>query len=476
MHYTQGRNHALVIGASVAGLVAARALADSYERVTVIDRDILPRDPQPRRGTPQSRQAHALLTRGRAALDELFPGFSDEMIAAGGVPGDSQGDFRWYLDGYPLRPTKSGLTAIALSRPAVEHLIRARVAALPGIDIIDSTEVLGLLTDDSLRVTGVQVRGRTPGVAESAIAADLVVDATGRGSRARRWIEDLGYPTPVRSEVRIDVAYVSRHYRGDPQRLDGRLGAYALQYPGQLRGGSVLRQEGDRFIVTLAGLLGEDPPTGDAEMLAFAESLPTADIAEVIRSAKPLDEPVKMRYPASVRNRYENLDRYLDGFLVVGDALCSFNPVYAQGMTVAALEALLLRKLLADGTRDLPRRFFRAAAKLINIPWSLAVGGDLRFPQVEGARRPTDRLINKYLARYRAAASVDARLGTTFLRVGNLLDPPARLLSPGHVIRVLRSAKKAVKGAGSDTVGSLATVEVGGNAGLDSHPSATRKP
>ena len=434
---------AVVIGASIAGLLAACALTDRFAQIIVIDRDILPAAPDTRRGVPQSRQAHGLLARGAEVLDELLPGFFSEMIAAGAAYGDSQGDFRWYLDGYLMRQATSGLTGVALTRPLIEHLIRARADCLPGLRIADSTEAVGLVTEAG-RVTGVRVRRTSDGTA-SVIAADLVVDAAGRGSRAPLWLEESGYPKPRTSEVRTDVVYVTRHYRREPEHLDGRLGATFVPYPGQKRAAVVLRQEDDQFVVVLAGMLGEEPPTDDEGMLAFAESLSGPDAAEVIRSAKPLDDPARMRYPASQRQHYEKLDRYLGGFIVTGDALCSFNPIYGQGMTVAALEALTLRRLVAEGTGDLPRRFFRAASKDIDVPWTLAVGGDLRFPQVEAKRQPGDGLVNRYLERYRAAASVDPVLGLTFLRVANLIDPAARLLSPGHMIRVFRSAKKAAR-------------------------------
>lgn len=438
--------HAVVIGAGVAGLLAARALSDTYAQVTVFDRDVLPGGPVGRRGVPQSRQAHALLARGSDALDELLPGLSDELIAAGSATGDIQSDFRWYLDGYLMRRGTSGLRGIGLSRPLIELMIRTRVAALPGVKIVDSTDVLALVTTaDTERVTGVRVQSRSGDLKASLVAADLVVDAAGRGSRALTWLGELGYPIPRKTQVRTDVVYLTRHYRREPHHLDGRNGAAVIAFPGQPRGGAVIAQEGDRFVVLLAGMLGEDPPTDDEGMLAFAEGLGAPDIAEVLRTSSPLDEPVKMRFPASVRHHYETLDRYLDGYLVLGDALCSFNPVYGQGMTVAALEALTLQQILAAGTNNLSRRFFPRVSKALDNPWLLAVGGDLRFPEVEGTRQPADQLINKYLDRYRAAASVDPVLGTSFLRVANMTASHFSLLSPGHMIRVFRASGKATK-------------------------------
>lgn len=434
--------HAVVVGASIAGLLAARALSDAFTRVTVIDRDALPDAPETRRGVPQSRQVHGLLARGAEALDELFPGFSDDMIAAGAAHGDSQADFRWYLDTYPLALAQSGIRLIGLTRRRIERMIRARVAALPGVEITDSAAVTGLVASDG-RVTAARVR-HAGAAEESVIGADLVVDAAGRGSRAAAWLRELGFPEPATSEVHINVVYVTRHYQF-AQILEESIGAAVAPFPGQRRGGLVMRVEGGQFAVVIAGVLGDEPPTDDEGMLAFAESLHAPQIAEVIRSAKPLDDPAKMRYPASVRHHYEKLDRYLDGFLVTGDALCSFNPVYGQGMTVAALEALTLRRLLAEGTDRLAPRFFRAVASTVDGAWSVSVGGDLRFAQVEGERPPFGGLVDRYLDRYRAAASVDPVLGKTFLRVTNLIDPSAQLMAPGHMLRVFRAASKATR-------------------------------
>jgi 2-polyprenyl-6-methoxyphenol hydroxylase-like FAD-dependent oxidoreductase len=434
------RGHAVVIGASIAGLLAARALSETYARITVIDRDTLPDHPATRRGVPQGRLAHALLAAGADAMEELFPGLQAEMIASGAFTCDLLGEYRWYLDGYPFRPAHSGLTVIGLTRPLLEHLIRARVADLPGVTIVSPAAVTGLETADG-RVTGVLVR---TGATEESMPADLVLDAAGRGSRALLWRRELGYPEPPVSEIRANMVYLTRHYRREPHFLDGTEGATFVPFPAQPRGALVLPQENDQFALVLAGMLGEEPPSDDEGMLAFAESLPAPEAVKVLRLATPLDEPVVMRYPASVRHYYEKADKHPDGFLVTGDALCSFNPVYGQGLTVAALEAVALARLLAEGTASLPARFYAAAAKVINVAWDLAAGGDLRYPEVEGRRPAGSGLVNRYLDWYRAAASVDAVLGATFLRVANLTEPPSRLMAPGHVVRVLRSARKAV--------------------------------
>ncbi|SFJ76631.1 FAD-dependent oxidoreductase [Streptomyces pini] len=454
------RSHAVVIGAGLAGLTAARALADAYERVTVLDRDTLPAEPAPRRGVPQSRQLHVLLARGAQALEELFPGFLEELLAAGATRADTQGEAHWYLDGHLLRPAHSGVISYGASRPQVEHHVRARVAALPGVTIREGTEVLGpVTTPDRGRVTGIRVRPRakdtkdTKETEEETIPADLLVDASGRGSRAPVWLEELGYPRPRQTRVRADVVYVTRHFRREPHHIGGRSGVALVPFPGLPRGGAIVSEREDRFAVVLFGLLGEEPPADEAGMLAYAESLPGPDVAEVLRTAEPLNEPVRMRYPASARHHYEKLDRHLGGFLVTGDALCSFNPTYGQGMTAAAQQAIVLRALLARDrdTGGLPRRFFRAAAKVVDTPWLLAAGGDLRFPEAEGRRGPADGLLDRYLTRYRAAASADPVLGRTFLSVAHMLQPPTRLMSPGHVLRVLRAPRRAGGPVGAES-------------------------
>jgi 2-polyprenyl-6-methoxyphenol hydroxylase-like FAD-dependent oxidoreductase len=429
---------AIVIGASMGGLLAARVLSETFERVTVIDRDTLPEGSATRRGVPQGRQVHGLLARGFSALDELFPGLPDDLVAQGALIGDSLRDFHWYYDGHLLAPGPSGLMGLAVSRPLLEYTVRQRVGALAGVEIVDRVDASGLATTvDRCRVTGVQVVSRGGGQPWT-IPADLVVDATGRGSRAHVWLAKLGYVVPTEERVRVNVTYVTRHYERKPDDIGGRLGAVSAWYPGKPRLGFMLAQEGDRFGLVLAGILGEEPPLHPEGYLSYARSLDSPDIAEIVTNARPLDDPVLMRFPANVRRRYERLREFPDRYLPFGDALCSFNPTYGQGMTVAALEALLLRRLLVDGQHRLARRFFRGAAKIINIPWALAVGGDLRFPAVEGRRPPMNRLVNGYLARYHAAAAHDPLLGTAFLRVANLIDPLPFLFAPGLVRRVLR--------------------------------------
>ncbi|WDZ87882.1 FAD-dependent oxidoreductase [Micromonospora cathayae] len=433
---------AVVIGASLGGLLTARALTDAYDKVTLIDRDLLPDHAVNRRGVPQGRQLHVLLVRGRRALEELLPGIGTELTARGVPTVDLHDQVHWYNDGYRMRRAPSSLHAYGLSRPLLEQVVRERVAALPGVTLVDGCEAVGLTTTpDRRRVTGVRLRDRD-GV-ERVLTADLTVDAGGRGTRSPVWLAELGYPTAPEERVKVDVTYVTRVYRREPHHLEGLLGALTNAIPGQPRGGIVAPQEDDRFAVAISGVLGEEPPTDDAGMLSFADTLPAPQIGALLRSAQPLGAPAKMRFPASVRRRYERLRRFPAGYLVVADALCSFNPVYGQGITVAALEALLLRRLLRHGTDQPARPFFRQAARVIDGPWAISSGSDLRFPAVTGPRPARVRLVNAYLPRLHAAATRDPALGAAFLRVLNLVDPPTRLLAPAVLLRVLRAYHRA---------------------------------
>jgi 2-polyprenyl-6-methoxyphenol hydroxylase-like FAD-dependent oxidoreductase len=432
-------DRAVVLGASMAGLLAARVLADAYGQVTVVDRDQLPEEPMHRRGVPHSRHIHALAARGQQALEELFPGLTAELVAHGAPAGDMLADARLYLGGHRLRRAHAGLVLLCASRPLLEGRVRTRVRALPNVRFLDRCDVVGLVTTpDGRCVTGARVLRRADGSAEEVLGADLVVDATGRGSRIPVWLEALGYARPPKEEVRIGLGYATRTYRLPPAALGGDLGVLHGATPEHPRAGALQVLEGDRWMVTLGGILGDHPPTDPDGFLAFARSLRFPDIHQAIRDGEPLEDAVPFRYPASVRYRYERLARFPDGLLVVGDAVCHTNPIYGQGMTMAALEALALRRHLQGGSAPPPRRWFRDLAGVVDGPWEMAGGADLSFPGVQGRRTAKVRLVSAYLARLHAAAAHEASLAGALVRVAGLVAPPGSLLRPGVAARVLR--------------------------------------
>jgi 2-polyprenyl-6-methoxyphenol hydroxylase-like FAD-dependent oxidoreductase len=451
--------HAVVLGGSIAGLLAARVLADHYEQVTIIERDVLPLTSKPRRGVPHGRHIHVLQPGGRQVLDELFEGFSAEMLEDGALSGDVLGQVRWVLNGNRLARTDINLPGLFSSRVFLESRIRARVLALPNVAVREDTDVLGLTKSDG-RITAVRVLGSDADLASAeeagdldaaseSIAADLVVDATGRGSRTPLWLERMGYGRPEAERVQIDIWYSTRTYK----LRDGALGEDCVipltPTPTVRRSGVLALQENGTCLVTLVGR-HEQPPIDPAGFEDYAATLVSPDIAEALQGAEPLDDAIRFRFPASVRHRYERLTRFPDRLLVIGDALCSFNPVYGQGMSVAAAEAGLLRDLLASGVPT-PRTWHRKVAAVVDTPWQVAVGADLADPSVPGTRTRRVRLANSYLPKVQAAAASDPTIAAALIRVICMVDKPTRLFAPGLVLRVLRRNREAAARSGSLT-------------------------
>ncbi|KAA1013120.1 monooxygenase [Paraburkholderia panacisoli] len=436
--------HAIVIGASVSGLLAARVLSDFYTIVTVLERDAFPAADTPRKGVPQGRHTHGLLARGSAVLEEFFPGYNNEVVAqSGGLIGDVANDVIWIGRNVRLANGASDLSGLLASRPVLEGHLRRRLVRLPNVRVMESCAVQGLATDPGRRsVTG--VRTCVEGKQEEIINADLVVDATGRGSSSAAWLGELGYPPPADEKVEIGICYMTRTYRRRPTDLDGKQGIVVAGSAPNWRNGVMLAQENDSWIVSTGGFLGDDAPDNDQGFLAYLATLPTMEIHDVVARAEPLTDYRRYRYVSNLRRRYEKLARFPGNYLVFGDAICSFNPVYGQGMTVAAEEALTLQRCLRAGSNDLARRFFRAAAKIVDIPWDIAVGNDLRHPQVKGARPPMLRFINWYIGKLHVAATRDSTLSTAFLKVVNLMMPPSSLLSPAIVRRVWQGNRRPV--------------------------------
>jgi hypothetical protein len=272
------------------------------------------------------------------------------------------------------------------------------------------------------------------------LTAELVVDATGRGNRSATWLTQLGYEPPAEDSVNAGIAYSTRQYRRRPLP-SGATAFINTLTPDLLVSAAMLPIEDDRMILTMIGMGTDIPPTDPDGFDAFARRLPIGDLQDIIDNAEPITEPKRFRIPASVRRRYENLRRRPDGYIAVGDALCAFNPVYGQGMTVAALEALALRDCLRASRVDLPRRYFQQAARIIDIPWDMSAGGDLALPGVVGPRTVKTRILNAYLARVLRAAETDATVALAFHRAVNLIRRPTTLFAPGILRRVLAAGK-----------------------------------
>lgn len=433
--------HAIVLGASVAGLLAARVLADFYTTVTVVERDSLDTGLAVRKGVPQGRHTHGLLSRGAQALEELFPGLLDQLEDLGAVVFDGSDLSRLYFCMNGHVAVRAGAAAelknYNMTRPFLEYHIRRRVSALSNVIFLDDHDILGVCMTASGGATGARVVDRSSGVA-AALPADLVVDATGRGSRTSLWLTSFGYETPTEDRVDIDLLYASQLLRLSPGALH-ETGLIVSPVPGRPTGTAFARCEDDAVFVTAFGMCGRHPPADLQGLYAFIDAMvPTATMA-VLRAAEPIGTVAQHRFPSSRWRRYDKLRRFPEGLLVVGDAVCSFNPIYGQGMTVAAVEALVLRDCLFKGAYHLPCRFFRAAAKSIGQAWQLATGGDLGLPEVQGTPPLATRLLNGYIDRVLLAAETDVMVFGQFVKVAWLVDSPVKLLQPSIVRRVFQA-------------------------------------
>jgi 2-polyprenyl-6-methoxyphenol hydroxylase-like FAD-dependent oxidoreductase len=441
------RGHAVVSGAGMAGLLAARVLADHYENVTVLDRDQLPDGPAFRGGVPQSPHTHVLLGRGLTAIESLFPGIGTEFVKAGAVPVDWPGDALWLTRAGWSQRFRPGMSIISLSRDLVEWTVRQRVLDSPRIRLLAETEVTDVVSSpDGDAVTGVRTRQRGQPGHEDAIAADLVIDATGRQSRCCQWLTGLGYPAPAEMSIAYDVGYASRFYDRPRREADWKLMLLQAQPPGHTRSGMIVPVEGDRWLVSLVGRHGDQPPTGGQEFLDFAASLRSPLLHRTLQTADPLTPVRGFKINRTYRRRFDQMTRWPDNFVVTGDAVCTLNPVYAQGMSVAAIGALgldaeLRRPLSGNLTRRLQARAVRASEDA----WLVSSGEDLRYLARQNGTRPPlrDRIMHPYLDRVLRVGTHDRLVNRALLGVLNLERPPSSLLKPRVLLHTVHPDKAA---------------------------------
>jgi flavin-dependent dehydrogenase len=427
------RDHAVVVGGSLAGLLAARVLTDHFDRVTLIERDRYPVDPVYRPGIPQSRHLHVLWTRGLELLEHLFPGLEKTLLSAGVPELRIPADVLW-LTAAGWRQRFDVTRMLTFSRPLIDWAVRAR---LP-VDVMEGCEVTALIPRGR-DVAGVVLRSG------DSIPADLVVDATGRGSRAPAWLSSLGYPVPKETLVDPLLGYASRYY-AIPPGFDPGWKALYLQAdpPATRRTGGLFPQEGGRWICSLSGAGRDYAPTGESAFLEFARGLRSPVLYEAIRSAEPLTPITSYRRTANHRRHYERLPAWPRGFVVMGDAVCAFNPIYGQGMSVAAITAMALDRCLRDRPADMERRFQRRAAHSAAGAWLVATGEDLRYRETEAApTRLRTRVINAYVDHVVAAANVDRHVCAALLDVLALTAAPASLFGPAVLARVIAHSRGA---------------------------------
>ncbi|WP_330273084.1 hypothetical protein OG205_40540 [Lentzea sp. NBC_00516] len=398
---------AVVIGGGIAGLLAARVLGESHD-VVVLERDKLTNEPEHRAGVPQGRHTHGLLVRGGELLEELFPGLRDELVAEGAVLADA-GDMQILNPLGWLATTHMGLPLLSLSRPLLETCIRRRATA----EIVDGVHITGLSFRDG-NVDGVLTR-------DGRIDADLVVDASGRSSKLAAWLTEAGITTPEPEVVDSGTGYATRIYTA-PEDFPV-VYAESLSAPNLPRGVAAMRVEGDRIMVTAQGAIGDHPPRDLDGYQEFLDSL-RVPISKMLADAEPLTPVYLFARTASRRNAFEDLANWPGGLVAVGDAVCAFNPVYGQGITVAAMEALLFRRH-KDFSAKGCRAFQRKIAKASKASWAMSSNADRSW--VETRR---GGLLGWYLKKWQAGIVQDPDLFRRFVRVVHMVATPASLLNP----------------------------------------------
>jgi 2-polyprenyl-6-methoxyphenol hydroxylase-like FAD-dependent oxidoreductase len=433
-----GFRHAVVIGAGIAGLLAARACSSRFATVTILERDALASSAEARPGVPQERHAHFLLVRGLSVIEDMFPGLSATLAADGAVSGDASADSLLHVRGVTLPRFNSGLRVMVMSRRLLEWRLRERVMAIGNVAICDRTRVDGLRFDGGPCVLAVSGDGRE----RKQFPCDLVIDASGAGSAAPQWFKALGLPPPKETRVDAHVGYATRRFRRpEPWPHDWKLAAVNWWPPRNRRGGVALPEENGLLVVSLVGAGPDLPPTDEAGFADFAARLASPVIADCIALCEPVGGIGGYRPAGNRRRDFSPAQRQVNGFLAMGDALCAFNPVYGQGMTAAALQAeALMAELGARPERivETPTDWAsvqRRLAAAVTVPWLLATSEDFRHaPDVDGQMTLLNRLARGYTER--ALQNGGAAVTLAFHRTMQLVEPHA-LLRPTIAMRVL---------------------------------------
>ena len=444
------QTHAIVIGGSMAGLSAGRILSNHFDHVTVIDRDTYPNGVAERPGVPHSRHVHALLARGRQELERLFPGFSHRMREGGAQKIDFGMDFATLRPHGWSQRQPDGLSLFFASRNLIESVVRDLFRQLPNISLMEQTIVTALDTtkNEHLKATGVQLR-TADGSAQTQLKADLIVDASGRASKAPEWLQTLGLEPPQETVVNSFSGYSSRWFQAPPPERWPQewwwKGIWIdLKEPEVLTAGVLFPVEHGRWVITMGGAARQYPPTDEDDFMdALSTRLRSPVLAEAARLAEPISPVYGYRSMTNRFRHYEHWQERLDGFVALGDAVCAFNPVYGQGMTTGTLSAATLEDCLTQygvTNPDVCQHFFRAQAKVQESPWRLATGADFRFPETEGKQAPGSRLLDPYMKAMFAAAQDDMVVRRRLGQVLNMLKPPSAFFGLPIIGRVARNA------------------------------------
>ncbi len=447
----QRESHAIIIGGSLAGMLASRVLAKHFDRVSIVEGDFFPEKPAPRPGTPQSRHPHILLNRGKIILEEFFPGLEKELVAAG-APSVDPRSIGWFSPaGWAPHFSPDLNDLITFSRDLLDWQIRRRLAENTNVHFLEGWKVTGLLANASrTEVAGVSVRFRDrhnqANIHTENLYADLVVDAGGKVSKTPQWLKSLGYEPPQETTINAFVGYASRIYESSGKLSDTAPVVVATAPPFRTRGGGIFPIEGNRKLAVAFGGDRDYPPADEAGFLEFARTLPTPTIYDAIKDAEAITPVYSYRGTENRWRHYELLARYPENLIIIGHAVCAFNPIYGQGMTVAALDAQMLDECLQKHRERYPegdltglaRQFQKKLAKLHTLPWTFAISQDSRYRGSEGAKlNLATRLTIDYMDLVLKALVSDAKVCQAFLEVVHMIESPAVLFHPSIAVKAI---------------------------------------
>ncbi|AUG81468.1 hypothetical protein CFP65_6836 [Kitasatospora sp. MMS16-BH015] len=434
-----GWGRAVVIGGGFAGLLAGRALADHFTEVLVLERDVVGRETGAHPSAPQAYHAHAMLAKGAEVLEKLFPGLRTELEQLGAPVFDYGERISFLLPtGYAVR-TGTGVLVQSFTRDELERRIRGRVLDLEPVRVVGGAGVLGLGRGPGGRID--RVRYRTEEDGEQEVTADLVVDASGRSTSIDAWLLGAGLPASAKNTVRAKITYTTMVFDRAAEEQEYDL-AYQMTFaPSVRRGGAMLAVEHGRWVCSLFGF-EQQPPTDPEGFLAYARSLDNPRLAEQIARRSSHEEVHRYTNPGSTWRQHHRNPRWPEGLIAIGDALCVFNPVYGQGLTVAAVEAdalaTLLRRRRSDttGLTGLSREYLRTAAAIIKVPWSLSTTSDLMWSPA--GRSAAARFAHWYNRQVFALARHDPDVWTRFVKVANMTAPSSLLMHPSVLAKIAR--------------------------------------
>ena len=438
------RNRAVVVGGSIAGKLAARVLSDFFKEVILIEKDKKNDQVMNRRGVPQDYQGHVLLKSGEEILEELFPGITQELSLNGAKNSDFAADLSWSHHGTKKVRFASNVFISQQSRPLLEWQIQQRLEKIPNIVFRFGSRVQNLLFSNN-EINHVVIENEDG--SDTELLADLVIDASGAAALHNQWLNDSGYSIPAKTEIKVDLFYASMIYKkitSEPEPIHWHSLLAYPNPPAVNRGGMISPIEGNRLLVTLIGYGSKEVPKDIDSFLEYARTLDQPEFYEVIKNELPLSEDIQVyRFPALRRFHYEKLKDFPSGLLVIGDAFCRVDPVFAQGMSLAAMEAKALRELLSKGgsKKQLTKKYYKKVSRIIDIPWLIALTEDFRFGTTIGSKPLGLPFLQWYVKKVVMACSYNKDVYTRFIQVLHLKSHPLSLARPEILAKVFKISK-----------------------------------